>query len=265
MVSDKEQRQRRQQAERILRKAAQLSRRHFSNLGALEVEAKGLQDYVSAADREVEELIKTELAQTFAGESFLGEESGGDIDQALWVSDPIDGTHNFLRGIPLYGISLAFVVDARTVVGAIYLPELDQMYSATLEGAAMLNDDTTVVRQPRALNESLVVIGYNPSRADDTYFADLRGLLDAGCDIRRFGSATYGLCMVAGGRVDGFWQQHLQPWDAMAGLLIIERAGGRVNDFGAEGLRQGSVVLAAAPTIADELSRHLRIELKTSK
>ena len=251
------------EAERIVRSAGQLARHHFARTGDLRVERKGLQDYVSAADREVEALIKTELASTFPGEGFLGEESGGVIEEPIWVTDPIDGTTNFLRAIPLYGISLAFVRDGRTEVGVIYLPELDELYSATIASPTLRNGQPTAVRSTSELDEALVILGYNVNRPEDGFLSGVERLSQAKCEFRRFGSATLALCMVASGRADAFWQPFLQPWDALAGLLLVEQSGGCANDFLADdGLRAGSPVLATSKAIADKLSAHLRVPLK---
>ncbi len=263
MVSVDDIRNRLAEAERIVRKAGRLSRHHFAHLGELQIERKGLQDYVSAADREVEELICEELAQVYPGEAFMGEETGGRATDPVWVSDPIDGTTNFLRALPLYGISLAFVREAQTELGVIYLPQLDELYLASRGGPALMNGKPVQVRSSGGLNESLIIIGYDPTRPRGDFFRYLDRLFDAQCEFRRFGSATFGLCLVASGRVDAFWQQHLKPWDALAGLLIVERAGGRVSDFlSDDGLGRGSSVLAASSEIADELSALLEIPLK---
>ena len=263
MVSVDELKHRLAEAERIVRKAGRLARHHFAHLPELSIETKGLQDFVSAADREVEKLIRDELARAFPDEAFLGEESGGPIDNPIWVSDPIDGTTNFLRAIPLYGISLAFVRDGQTEVGVIYLPQLDELYAATHDGPALCNGQPTRVRASAGLHEALVVVGFGLSKFPDDFLKYLGRLFEAGCEFRRLGSATVALCLVASGRVDAFWQQHLKPWDALAGLLIIDRAGGRVSDFlSDDGLGRGNAVLAASPEIADDLSQRLDVPLK---
>ena len=263
---DEELRHRLAEAERIIRKAGRLARHHFAHVGELQVEKKGLQDYVSAADREVEVLIQDELGRAFPGEAFLGEESGGTIADPIWVSDPIDGTNNFLRGIPLYGISLAFVRNHETQLGVIYLPQLDELFAATRRSAATLNGQPITVRATESLSDAVVIVGYGPSRDYASFFEYLGRLFDSQCEFRRFGSATVSLCMVASGRVDAFWQLHLQPWDALAGMLIIEQAGGRVSDFlGDDGLRVGSEVLTSTPRIADALSDKLDIPLRPTR
>ena len=264
MVSAKQELQHRaDEAERIVRLAGELARQHFARVGELRVEKKGLQDYVSAADREVEALIKAELANAFADEPFLGEESGGVVGDPIWVADPIDGTSNFLRSIPLYGISLAFVRAGRTEVGVIYLPELDELYRATSSTATSLNGAPIFVRTATDLEEALVILGFNMDRPKEDFLSGLGRLYDAKCEFRRFGSATLGLCMVASGRADAFWQRFLYPWDALAGLLLIEQAGGRANDFLAnDGLRSGNQVLATSSAIAERLSEHLGVPLR---
>jgi myo-inositol-1(or 4)-monophosphatase len=253
---------RRRTAETIARRAGEVARRHFRDLGALEVETKGRQDYVSRADREVEQVIREALAREFPGEGFLGEETGGEIAEPMWVVDPIDGTTNFLRGIPMFAISMAWVAEGRTQVGVVYEPATDKMYSATSDGPATLDGRPLSVRPCPGLEEAIVAFGYSERSGREPFLERFPRVLRAHAEFRRLGAATIGLVSVAAGQTDAFFQLHLSPWDVLAGLLIVERAGGVTKDFLArDGLRKGNVTFCAAPGIAEDLAQLLEVEL----
>lgn len=247
------------EARRITAEAAALARHHFQHLHALEVEAKGRQDFVSAADREVEALLEARLARAFPGEGFLGEEGGRrGGTQAIWVCDPIDGTTNFLRGLPLFGVSLAFVADGRTQLGIIEAPATGETYSARRGGGAFIGDARARVRPCAGMERALVGLGFNLRQDRAAFMSRLERLFDAGAEFRRLGSATMGLASVVAGRLDAFWQLHLSSWDVLAGLILVEEAGGVAFDFlSGDALERGGPVLAAAPEIASELAEIL--------
>ena len=251
------------EARQITGAAAALARRHFEHLHRLETETKGLQDYVSAADREVEALLRERVARAFPGEGFLGEEGGLEGGtEALWVADPIDGTTNFLRGLPLFGVSLAFVQGGVTQLGIIEEPAAHATYAARRGGGATRNDAPVRVRACAGLERAVVGLGFNLRQDRDTFMACLTRLFDAGAEFRRLGSATMGLAYVAAGRLDAFWQLHLSAWDVLAGLLLVEEAGGVASDFlAADGLLRGNPVLAAGPQIASELADIVQLGL----
>lgn len=247
-------------AESIAREAGVIARTHFQNLDRLEVEAKGRQDFVSEADREVEAHIRAALAERFPGDGFLGEETGGEVAEPMWVVDPIDGTTNFLRGIPLFAVSMAWVSEGRPRVGVIYEPATDKLYAATDEGPATLDGRPLRVRPVERLDQSIVAFGYSERSGTQAFLRRFPRVLEAHAEFRRFGAATIGLVSVASGQTDAFFQTHLSPWDVLAGLLIVERAGGRAYDFLADdGMRKGNICFAAAPGIASELARLLEV------
>lgn len=253
-------------AERIAREAGEVALSHFRRLDELEVEVKGRQDYVSEADRTVETCIREALAEAFPGEGFLGEETGGEVEQPMWVVDPIDGTTNFLRGLPLFGVSIAFVRDGQTQVGVVYEPALDQMFSATRTGPATLNARTISVRPCDRLDRAIVAFGYSERSGMEPFLERFPRVIRAHAEFRRLGAATVGLASVAAGQTDAFFQMHLSPWDVLAGLLVVERAGGVVKDFLAQdGLRRGNVTFCATPGIAVELAALLEVDLSNSE
>lgn len=253
---------RRLAAEAAAREAGRIARGHFARLDELQVEEKGSQDFVSAADREVEACLKHELDRAFPGEGFLGEETGGEPVEPLWVVDPIDGTTNFLRGIPMFAISIAFVADGRCQVGVLYEPATDRMFAATADGPATLNGRRLALRRCDSLDRAIVAFGYSERSGREPFLDRFPRVLRAHAEFRRFGAATIGLASVAAGQTDAFFQLHLSPWDVLAGLLVVERAGGVTKDFLAEdGLRRGNVTFASAPGIAAPLAALLEVPL----
>lgn len=242
-------------ASSIARDAGELALDFFERRESLITETKGQQDYVSVADREVEALIVRRLVEEFPDDSTLGEEGGGTTGDAVWVIDPIDGTTNFLRGIPFWCISIAFVWRGVTEIGVVRDPTRDQLFSALRGGGARLNDRAIGVSGRSSLDDALVGFGYG-GRSDPAGFAEAsRRILERHAEFRRLGSAALSLCYVASGRLDGFWQAHLSAWDALAAMVVIREAGGRTNDFLADGgLARGNHVLAATPGLFDDLA-----------
>lgn len=254
---------RRAAAMRIAREAGEIAWRHYNRLDELEVELKGRQDYVSAADREVEEYIRAALAEAYPSDGFLGEETGGEPREPVWVVDPIDGTSNFLRGIPMFAVSIAWVNHGRCQVGVIFEPASGRMFSATAGGPATLDGRALTVRPCPSLDQAIVAFGYSERSGLEPFLERFPRVLRAHAEFRRLGAATVGLMAVASGQADAFFQLHLSPWDVLAGLLIVERAGGRTTDFLKEdGLRKGNVTFAAAPGIAEHLAQLLEVPLE---
>src|SRR5215813_2368916 len=148
---------------RVAREAGDLAKSYFEKLGSFEVESKGVQDYVSIADRATEDFIKNAIRTAFPGDACIGEESGGSEGDALWVIDPIDGTHNFLRGYPHYGVSIAFMSGGRIEAGAIYDPSLRDLYSARRGAGAFCNGKPLKVSRQTALDHAIVCVGFSHS------------------------------------------------------------------------------------------------------
>ncbi|BBK33188.1 myo-inositol-1(or 4)-monophosphatase [Stella humosa] len=241
----------------VAREAGDLARSYFTNRDSLKVEFKGPQDYLTAADGAVERLIVARLGAAFAGDTFLGEEGGGTVGPRLWVIDPIDGTANFARGIALFCIAIAFVVDGRTELGVIYDPISQEMFTAVRGGGATCNGRPMRVSDAASLRNAVIEVGWSSRLPIAGYLDLLDRVVGAGASFRRGGSGALGLAYVADGRVDGYVELHINAWDCLAALLMIEEAGGVTNDFlaGGEGLVRGNAVLAAAPGIRDALSQ----------
>ncbi len=241
-------------AKSLAREAGMLARRYFLRELAFSAESKGPQDWVSAADHDVEALIRTELASAFPSDSMLGEEDGGALGAHAWIVDPIDGTINFVHGVRYWCVSIAFLVDGERRIGAIYDPSLDELFWAVRGGGAFCNDAPIHVSNCLRVDESLLCVGYVPRHSLDAYHRLERRLYEAGAAIKDMGAGALMLAHVAAGRFDGYVEPHMHPWDALAALLLIEEAGGATYPYpGTAGLAEGGAVLAAAPGIFDEL------------
>lgn len=221
-------------------------------------------DPVTVVDTETERLLRERLAELRPGDPILGEEGGGPADPAdtpadavTWVLDPIDGTVNFVYGIPAYAVSVGVQVAGVSVAGAVADVVGGQVYSAATGLGAHVSDGQGI-RPLRCaavddLSMALLGTGFGYSRQRRaTQAALLARLLPLVRDVRRIGSAALDLCMVAAGRLDAFYEHGLQPWDCAAGALIAAEAGARVS-LPANDIEGAGLVLAAAPGIADEL------------
>lgn len=217
-------------------KAGRSLARDFGEVQNLQVSLKGPGDYVSQADRKAEEVIFAELSKARPGYGFLMEERGvvdGDDGQHRWLVDPLDGTTNFLHGIPLFSVSIALERQGQIVAGVIYNPAMDELYTAERGGGAFMNDRRLRVSARTKLADCVIGTGVphlgRPNHGK--YLVELRNVMAEVSGIRRLGSAALDLAYVAAGRMDGFWEVGLNPWDMAAGILLVREAGGFVTDF----------------------------------
>ena len=248
-------------AQQVALKAGELARDLFARRDSLIVEHKGAQNFVSRADRAIEDFIASKLAAAFPGDAFLGEESASSFAGApehVWVVDPIDGTHNFLRGLRYYCVSIAYVELGRTEVGVVYDPEHDEMFHARRgEGAWRGHGGEQrriAVSDCTALKDALVAVGHHDRFVEPRYLALRHALMDAGAATRNLGAGALQLAHVAAGRLDGFVELSLNAWDALAGLLLVEEGGGHVAPFpGPERWREPAPVLGCTRGIAGAL------------
>ena len=216
-------------------KAGRSLARDFGEVQNLQVSLKGPGDYVSAADRKAEEILHAELSRARPGYSFLMEERGeveGDDGQHRWLVHPLDGTTNFLHGIPIFSVSIALERQGQIVAGVIYNPAMDELYTAERGGGAFMNDRRLRVAARRNLSDAVIATGI-PHLGRGHHgqaLVELRNVMGEVAGIRRFGSAALDLAFVASGRLDGFWENWLAPWDLAAGLLMVREAGGFVSD-----------------------------------
>jgi myo-inositol-1(or 4)-monophosphatase len=228
----------------------------------IRIEYKGDADLVTAADRKSEALIRERIRQTWPGHDVLGEEEGlrDTGSEYRWYVDPLDGTTNFAHGFPVFCVSMAVQHKDAMIAGVVYDPTRDEIFAAERSKGATLNDRPIHVSQTKRLKESLVGTGF-PShkrhKNPNIHFYHQITLRSHG--VRRAGSAALDLCYVSCGRMDGFWEFNLNPWDTAAGVLVVEEAGGVVSDFrGGRFELQSRETLASNGLIHDELIREFQ-------
>jgi myo-inositol-1(or 4)-monophosphatase len=233
------------------RAAGALALDFFRNRERLAVEHKGKQDLVSIADREVEALIRRErLAAQFAGDAFVGEEEGGVEADRLWVIDPIDGTLNFLRGLPCWAVCIAWVEHGRTLLGVTYDPVNDEIWTARRGTGAYRNGERITVAPTTEPHAAVAGVTFNFKQPADRYLALLAQLCADGFEHRRLGSTAITLCYVADGRCDALATLDCRSWDVLPGLLTVEEAGGVAMDFvAAHGLLGKGGAIASVPAL----------------
>jgi len=230
-------------------KAGRSLSRDFGEVQNLQVSLKGPGDYVSQADRKAEDIIFAELSKARPGYGFLMEERGaveGEDSQHRWIVDPLDGSTNFLHGIPLFSVSIALERQGQIVAGVIYNPAMDELYTTERGGGAFMNDRRLRVAGRTKLVDTVIGCGmpHLGRGHHGNFLVELRNVMAEVSGVRRLGSAALDLAYVAAGRMDGFWETGLSAWDIAAGLLLIREAGGFVSDMdgGQDMLDNGSVV-----------------------
>lgn len=230
-------------------KAGRGLKRDFGEVENLQVSIKGPGDFVSAADRKAEKILYEELAKARPGYGFVMEESGtveGTDKTHVWYIDPLDGTTNFLHGLPIFAISIGLARDGQIVAGLVYNPVTDDIYVAEKGQGAYLNNRRLRVAARRNMAEALIGCGipHIGKQADHPKFkAEFAAVMARVANLRRLGAAALDLCFVASGRYDGFWERGLKSWDMAAGMLIVREAGGFASDAegGPDFLTKGSV------------------------
>ncbi len=231
-------------------KAGKSLSRDFGEVQNLQVSLKGPGDFVSQADRKAEKIIQDELMKSRPTYGFLGEESEeikGTDGAHRWIVDPLDGTTNFLHGIPIFGVSIALERNNEIVAGVIYNPAMDELYTAERGGGAFLNDRRLRVASRRVLSDAVIGCGVpHLGRGNHGKFLlELRHVMGEVAGVRRFGSAALDLAYVAAGRLDGYWENDLSAWDIAAGIILVREAGGYVSDFnGGTSILETGTVLA---------------------
>ncbi|MBL8510849.1 MAG: inositol monophosphatase [Betaproteobacteria bacterium] len=228
-------------AVKAARRAGSIINRATNDLDRLTVEHKGLNDLVTEIDLAAENAIISVLKEAYPDHSILAEESGlkaGRSDSEYqWIIDPLDGTTNFLHGFPQYCISIALAVKGIPTHGVIFDPCRNDLFTASRGGGAFLNDKRIRVSRVANLKDALIGTGF-PSRElahIDRYLATFKELTPKCAGIRRPGAAALDLAYVACGRLDGFWEMGLSPWDVAAGGLMIVESGGLITDFNGDG------------------------------
>ncbi len=234
---------------RAARKAGRALARDFGEVEHLQVATKGPADFVSRADRRAEKIIHEELSHARPNYCFLMEEQGA-IDGAdkthRWIIDPLDGTTNFLHGIPLFAVSIALERDGELVAGLVYNPVMDEMYTAEKGRGAFLNDRRIRVAGRESLDDAVVVTGvpHRGKNGRELFIEQCRQVMRSVVGVRRTGSAAIDLSWLAAGRFDGYWEQGIRAWDMAAGIVLVREAGGLVTDMtgGQDMLASGGII-----------------------
>ena len=237
----------------------------FREVENLQVSMKGAGDFVSRADIAAEKIIKDELMEARPNYGWLAEEEKGEIEGAdstrRWIVDPLDGTTNFLHGLPHWAVSIALEHKGAIVSAVIYDPAKDEMFYAEKGTGAWMNESRLRVSGRNRMIESIFATGLPFGGRTDLpeTIQDLARLLPACAGVRRWGAAALDLAYVAAGRYDGFWERRLNPWDMAAGILIVKEAGGFVQPLNPEGniLEDGEIICANEP-IFDQFAKVIR-------
>ncbi len=252
------------------RKAGRGLIRDFGELENLQVSMKGPADFVSTADKRTENLLVEELTRVRPGYTFLVEEAGiveGPDKTHRFIIDPIDGTTNFLHGIPHFAISIGLEREGQLVSAVVFNPVTDEMYVAEKGAGAWLNDKRLRVAARKKMNESILATGIPFLGHGDTavFTAELNAAMGATAGVRRFGAASLDLAYVAAGRFDGYWERGLSPWDVAAGILLVREAGGVITDLDGGTKVLDGQVLASNEHLHPQILKLLKDAAKTAK
>lgn len=249
------------------RRAGTIINRASLDLERLQVARKGPKDYVTEVDHAAEEAIIDALRTAYPDHGFLGEESGTHVPagqqdtqaqpEFQWIIDPLDGTTNFIHGVPIYAISIALAHRGQITQAVIYDPNRNELFTASRGGGAFLNDRRVRVSGLTRYHDALLG-AHVPRSASGSAGTQFEGLLSGCAAARRLGSTVLDLAYVASGRLDGFCGYRLKPWDMAAGSLLVLEAGGLVSDFaGDQGWLQSGSIVAATPKIFPQMLGHL--------
>ena len=234
------------------RRAGEVIARSIPRLESYEVTAKDRNDFVTDVDRKAEQEIIAIIHRHYPEHEILAEESGASgSNEVQWIIDPLDGTTNFLHGFPVFAVSIAAQVRGRLEVAVVYDVLRQELFTAARGTGAQLDGRKIRVAKLRSLEGALLATGF-PFRATvdmDAYLAQLRAVMPLVAGVRRPGSAALDLAYVAAGRVDGFWELGLQPWDTAAGALLILEAGGLISTLDGGEYAHGGDVLAGSPKV----------------
>jgi len=252
-------------AVRAAREAGRVISRNFNRVDRLTIADKGKNDFVTEVDRNAEAAIIAVLREKYPHHAILAEESGAQAgNEYQWVIDPLDGTTNFLHGIPQFAVSIALKVKGRLEIGVVYNPLSEEMFTASRGEGALLNDRKIRVTARKDLDGALLGTGlpYRDFRYLDHYTGMLKALMQTTAGIRRPGAASLDFAYVACGRFDGFWELGLSEWDFAAGALLVREAGGLVTDIaGGEKFLDTGNVIAGSMKVHKAMLRCIRPHL----
>ncbi len=243
-------------AVRAARSAGNIIVHHMDRLDRLNVESKGLNDFVSDVDRMAEDEIRAILQQAYPHHAIVGEEFGGEENaEYVWLIDPLDGTTNYLRGFPHFAVSIALKYRGALEAGVIYDPVRQELWTASRGGGCTFESRRMRITPRTSIDNALIGTGFplRERRYHEAYIGMFSDVFQRAGDLRRAGAAALDLAYVASGRLDGFWEIGLKPWDIGAGALMIREAGGIVGDFagGDRYLETGNIVAGSPKLFAD--------------
>ncbi len=245
-------------------KAARALRRDYGEVANLQVSRKGPADFVSAADLKAEQILREELSRARPDYALLMEESGASANRATaercWIVDPLDGTTNFLHGLPHFAISIALEERGELIAGVVFDPIKNEMYYAEKGQGAYLNNRRIRVSSRDRLEDALIATGIPFMGHGDrpAFMAELDAVSGKVAGVRRWGTASLDLAYVAAGRYDGYWERDLSSWDIAAGIVLVREAGGQVSEIGGKNIRhQSASILATNETLHTPLNRLL--------
>jgi myo-inositol-1(or 4)-monophosphatase len=252
------------------RHAGRSLKRDLGEIEHLQVSLKGPANFVTMADKRAEEMLYADLAKSRPGYGFIGEEGGnreGADKSHTWIVDPLDGTTNFLHGIPQFAISIGLQREGTIIAGVIYNPANDELYIAERGKGAFLNDKRIRVAARQRLAEAIVACGLPHYGRGDLALArsEIAAAQRTFAGLRRYGAATLDLAWVAAGRLDAYWERDLSPWDLAAGSILVREAGGFISDLdGGDAILTKGNVVAGNDTMHRELLRLLQEAAKSA-
>lgn len=249
---------------RAARKAGNHIANSLSNTDKIEVAQKGTNDFVTNISKEAEHIIISTIQASYPEHCIISEESGmidGKDKEVQWIVDPLDGTTNFVKGQPLFAVSIAVRFKGRTEVACVYDPMLNELFTAQRGSGAQLNNSRIRIHPTKTLNDFILAVGFpfKQKQYAQSYLNTLSSLMVECADFRRSGSPALDLCYLAANRVDGYFELGLRPWDMAAGELIAREAGAILTDFhgGTDYLQSGNLV-ASSPRGVKSLLQHIR-------
>ncbi|CAM3637869.1 inositol-1-monophosphatase [Vibrio sp. Of14-4] len=249
---------------RAARKAGNHIAKSLENVDKIESTQKGTNDFVTNIDKEAESIVIDTIRASYPDHTIISEEAGlltGKDDEVQWIIDPLDGTTNFIKGFPHFSVSIAVRLKGKTEVACVYDPMLNELFTAQRGSGAQLNSARIRVKQVKDMQGAVLATGFpfKQKQHSESYFKIMSALFVDCSDFRRTGSAALDLCYLAAGRVDGFFELGLKPWDIAAGELIAREAGAIVTDFagGTDYMKSGNVVSSSARGVKG-LLKHIR-------
>jgi myo-inositol-1(or 4)-monophosphatase len=251
----------------IARKVGKFMAEERKSFDASMIETKGLHDLVSYVDKESEKRIISQLSELLPESGFIAEEGTSDKhgERYNWVIDPLDGTTNFIQGVPIYAVSIGLLDGDELVLGVVYEVGRDECFYAWKNGGAYLNGEIICVSVRSDIHDTLLATGfpYNDFSKMDSYMQFLEWTMKNARGVRRLGSAATDLAYVACGRFDAFWEYDLKPWDVAAGAVIVKEAGGSIVDFsGGKNYLFGGEIIASNSSLSMIMQEKVAVYMK---